>query len=259
MRKFKLWNATETTSYDLSTTSVMVSDVSGLGLSFAHEKKQTSGRTYMVDSFQEFDEIALQVYFGINGNPYTEYKAFADFIISNGSNNFVLEYRYESVVRLADVRVKRLPKTQKDTSNTMNYQLILERLTPWYEKVSTTYNSSTNITITNVHLLPLQLKFTMYGGSGSNVFIYLKNTAGTITYRTISIPIGSIPVSITLVIDSELKKVLSTMAGSTSNGYGLISRANDTFMMVEQGSFRLDIPVLPSGNTVLSYKKWVID
>ena len=266
MRKFKLWNNAESSSINLSGDSIMTTDVTGLGSSFNINTKETEGRKYVIDSFQSFEDITFQVYFGIINNAYVDYKALADFVIANGSLNFVLEYSFNGLTRYCDVRVKRLPKTQKDHTSTMNHTVVLERLTPWYEKVSVTFTNASSTTsfsydhsLSNIHSLPLQIKFLMSGSSGANIFIYLKNVAGTVTYNTISLPLSGIPVSLTISIDSENKKVTRTIGGTTTNGYESISRVYDSFMLINQGSWRLDVPVLPLGTTVISYKKWVID
>ncbi|MDY0386973.1 MAG: phage baseplate protein [Methanolobus sp.] len=260
MRTFKIWNKTETESVELSHTGILTTEVSGLGTKFAIKKNYN--RIY--DTELEFEPISLQLIFGINSNAYEEYQDFLDFIIENGKNNFVLEYKsYDANIRYCEVWIENAPKTQKTEYNVIQEQFTFHRQTPWYEKIIITKTDASIVTITNSHFLPTYAHFTCYGNPISITF-ERKTTLDAVVQKVeidFSDYVGA--GAGTLVLDGENKKALFALDDDEPfSVYDLIDKTGTSFIEIPQGTWKITIPVFDSlvgKNTVLKYKKWVSD
>lgn len=244
MRKFVLWNYNKTQSFDFNTEHAIISDVTGLGIDYAITKQNG-----VVTGFEKsFTDITFLVHFGVNDNPYAVFSEFAGFIGSNGRNKLILEYQANNKTLYCDVWIKTLPKTQKNETGVIAETISFERLTYWYTVVSGTLITSATIVNEVFDLMPINLEII---GATSSFVISLSDGSQICTTRDL---IANEKIS----IDSQSKKVILDTAGVQSNGYNLINKAYNTFLMAAKGTYTLTFTG-SAGQFKYSYNKWVID
>lgn len=255
MRKLKLWNKNKTQSIDLNSNNALVSDVSGLGTNYSiNEINNTVARI-----LPTFDDISMQLYFGIEGNAYSSYKEFMNFIVANGFENFVLEYQPGSAIRYCDVFVRNVPKTQKTNFNVLTETVVLKRISPWYELIEIAAPGeglNFETVIVNNYYLPLKVNLCIDLGFEGMVFPFIvKKSTGEEVFR-IEV---SLITSHTLTIDSEAKEAYytNTTTQEKINAYDSIDHTHESFIILERGSYILQDP---NGTPLtITYKKWVAD
>lgn len=255
MRKLKLWNNNRTQSIDLSTKNYLLSDVSGLGTNYSiNEINSTVGAI-----IPSFEDISLLLYFGIEGNAYSIYKDFMDFIVANGFKNFVLEYQPGASKRYCDVFVRNVPKTQKTNYNVLSETVVLKRISPWYEFVEIVAPGeglSFETAIVNNYYLPLNVNlYVELGFEGMAFpFIVTKNTGEEVLRIEVTLK-----TSHSLTINSETKEAYytNTITQEKINAYDSIDHTHESFIILERGNYNLQDP---NGTPLtLTYKKWVAD
>lgn len=253
MRQFKLWNSTKTSSFDFTVMKCIISDVSGLGLSF---KSVINNRT-LVDHQREFDEVSLLVNFGVGANAYSTFNSFANFIASNGLNSFVLEYAANDRTVYADVWLKRIPKSQKTQFNILSETVQFTRMSHWYQLVTGEVPVSPGYAeIVNDFFEEIKIHLTIRSGTTNDFRVISKDLSG----QTVSEII--VPTQIllgTLTLDAEAKYVDRFTGGVHSNGYNLVSREGDTFLILEKGTYRISTNNAATNQPLYTFKKWVID
>ena len=253
MRQFKLWNAKQTEAFDFAIQGCLITEVSGLGLSFT----TTLNNRAVVEHEREFDEIALLTNFGINANAYTAFNQFAAFVAANGRNKMVLEYTVNDRTVYADVWLKRMPKSQKTAYNILSETLLFTRVSYWYQIVSGTIPAAPAYQeIIHTFFEDLLVDLTIRASTPDDFRVITKNPAGD-TLSQIIIPTQI--VGGTLTLNAEEKYVDRYTALVHSNGYNLVSREGDTFLVLTQGTYRISTNVAVTNQPLFTYKKWVID
>lgn len=250
MRQFKLWNSKRTEAFDFTSSGCLITDVADLGIRF----QTTIANSVVVDYKKEFEDITLKVNFGINTNPYTIFSTFASFVASNGRNPFVLEYSVNQKTLYTDVWMKQIPKSQKTSFNILTETLVFTRISYWYTIVSGNL-TTTSITINNSVMDDIAVNIIIQGVTSSNFKVVLSKTSTILSEIKL---INELSLTQTLIINSEQKTVVLEDSGISSNGYNLINRLTDTFIIVPSGSYTLST-VGTAGLSTFSYKKWVID
>lgn len=251
MRQFKIWNASRTLSFDFVGQGCIITDVSGLGIGFNPILQNKT----VVDFESNFDEVSLQVTFGIETNPYTVFNNFANFIANNGKNNLVLEYSVNGRTIFCDVWVKNLQKSQKTVFNVLQERISFVRITYWYQiETGVLPTHPTELSITNNVLDDIPVSLEIMGPSTSDFGITLYMGSNIASEVKLTIDLSSTQ---SILIDSESKKVTLVSSGVKSNAYNAINHSKDTFIQVPMGTFGLT----KTTSVVVNYsiKKWVID
>ena len=283
MRQFKLLSYDETKSFSLFDKSTIVTDVDGLGTNFELTKSEGADRYYISDMYADFDNITFLIYFGVNGNTYKDYNDLLSFIALNGKNKLILEYNVDGDIKYCDIWLKTAPKTQKDTTGTMNSKFVFERLSPWYTKV--TVNFSLQLEYREV-TFPLDVPIPFSGTMAVSDFV-INNTFFE-DYTLDIIITGPLTHDLTLTLEDQngtlkskvvVKKRLKegdwfringdenkiTYYDSeqllTSNGYNDVDHVYDSFIVVPSGKHTLNVD-LQGGDTcqiTVAYKQFVLD
>lgn len=249
MRKLKLWNSDKTLSKNLNSNNYLVSDISGLGSNFNFKKIQNT----IYDFEYEFDPISLTINFGINGNAYTDYKSFIDFIAANGKNKLILEYDYNGTPRFCDVFLQAAPKSQKNNFNIISEKFTFIRTTLWYQIIESIVNNFQVINDTNEKY---PVYFTMRENTNESS-VFVKTEQGTIVSEVQLLPFGDDEI----IIDSENKMVkrISYSLMKELNGYDLIKKTKDTFIYVPPGTHILSITNMTHMGFEWKIKRWIND
>lgn len=247
MRKLKLYNAAETASIDFNSKNHLASEITGLGSGFGIQ--EMDGRIYDVST--DFEDITLLVHFGVQGNAYQAYKDFAAFILANGKGELKLEYDYDGNKRYCGVYPKRIPKTQK-SFGVISEQIVLKRLTPWYEKVEEPLTGSPGeaITILNNSPWPIGLVIRVTDMANDVPTTFMMTTPEGHQELTIN-PANTDRI----IIDAEEKRVY--FPGSNSNAYNFIDKRKNTFLIAPSGQSTFSNTSGVVGE--ITYKKWVLD
>lgn len=252
MRQFKIWNANKTQAFDFAANGCIITDVSGLGIGFVIGMQNGS----VVESEKTFEDITLLANFGVKANAYTSFKAFADFIAINGRQKLILEYSVNNRTLFADVWIKSLPKTQKSNFNILSEKLVFQRITYWYETITGSLTSTAAVTIVNV-LDSIPVNFTIGAPVDQGFEVQIKDDFNVIVSRIKTL----VPLTDedNLSFDSENKIVAFKNSGTgiTSNGYNLVDKTHDTFLVIPVGTYKIQTTAAASVTYV--YKKWVID
>ncbi len=251
MRQFKLWNNSKTASFDFNSQGILITDVSGLGISY----NPVESNGVVVNYEKSFEQISLLANFGIKANAYTAFNSLATFISSNGKKSLILEYSVNGRTLYADVWLTRQPKSQKTNFNILSETLLFTRVTHWYQVAEGEVPTApAYLTVENVMDENLELILTIRPTTTANFKITASGTNETVE---ITIP-GAISTG-TLISDAERKVVERVSGGQTTNGYNLISRAGDTFMVLGKGTYQISTNQAPTSPPLVEYKKWVID
>lgn len=255
MRKLKLWNKTKSQSIDLNAKNTLASDVSGLGTNYSINEINSA----IAQILPVFEDINIQLYFGVEGNAYFSYKQFIEFIVSNGFDNFILEYQTGTTARYCDVFIRSVPKTQKTNFNVLTENITLKRITPWYEQVEITAPGDGllfELAISNTYYLPIAVNLHIdLGFEGMEFPFLIKNSDGVEVSRVVVTLKGSNA----LTIDSEKKEAYftNTITQERTNAYDNINHAHESFIILDRGSYTLqDTNGVP---LTIKYKKWVAD
>lgn len=251
MRTFKLWNKFNE-FISLSSDGILVESISGLGLSF-NLILNNSRVSHVAD---KFENIVFDLYFGIKSNAYEKYAALQAFIMENGRNSLKLEYSLGTTTVYADIYLKTLTKSQKTKDNVLYEKITFERTSYWYELATGTIPvGPLHAGIENWSPKDIEVDITLVGSIPDGYTLYLQQTGSSAREVEIVIPNA---ISGTLKILSEEKKVLFTQVMTEVNGYNLISRYKDTFMIVPQGIWELEANLAITNPPTFKYKKWVI-
>lgn len=252
MRQFKLWNKDKTTSFDFTEEGIIITDVAGLGIGYT----PTIIDNVVVNYEKSFDPITLLANFGIKSNAYTAFTNLATFISNNGKNSLILEYSVNGRTAYADVWLTRMPKSQKTNFNILSETLNFTRTTHWYTIEEGEIPASPGyIEVENV--LDDNLEITVVVRAGAPADFRITARVGNDEIVEIIIP-DAINAG-TLTSDAERKVVERFNASQTTNGYNLISREGDTFMVLGKGTYKINTNLEASNQPLYRYKKWVID
>lgn len=253
MRQFKLWNHLKTESFDFVANGCLISDISGLGLSF----KTAINNRVVVGHEREFDEISMLLNFGLQSNAYTSFNGFANFISANGRHPFVLEYSVNGRTLLSDVWIKRVPKSQKTMYNILSEKILFTRISHWYQMESGSIPADPGyVEISNTFFEDLLIDVEIKASTPNDFRIQVKLADDTLISQII-VPTQLIAGTLTLFADDKYVDRFTT--GVHTNGYNLISREGDTFLILEPGTYRISTNSAVTNAPVYTYKKWVID
>lgn len=256
MRQLKLWNKIKTQSIDLNSKNALASDVSGLGTNYSIDEINST----VARILPAFEDITLQIYFGIGGNAYSSYKQFIDFINSNGFDNLILEYQTGATPRYSDVYIRNAPKSQKNNFNVLTETVTLKRITPWYEQIEITAPGDSltfETPLTNNYYLPIAVNLRIDLGFEGQYFPFIIKKSGS--GEEISRVSVLLKGSNSLTIDSEKKVAYftNTSTQEKTNAYDNIDHEHESFIVLERGSYTLQDP--NGVPLIISYKKWVAD
>lgn len=283
MRKFRLLSEDESKSFSLFGNSIVVTDVSGLGINLDIIQNEGANKNYISDVNPNFENISLTIYFGVNGNAYNDYYSLLSFISCNGKKKLILEYSILNDVKYCDVWLKSAPKTQKDTTNTINSTFVFVRSSYWYTKELIGFNLKAEYIGSD---FPLDIPISFTGTSITND-VSISNTFFE-NYPVDILILGPTTKNTTIELIDEknstinkivVKSKLSTndwfringftnkisYYNSTDNkvydGYNMINHVYDSFITVPNGKYRVHADI-SSGDqfvVIVHYKKWRID
>jgi hypothetical protein len=257
MRAFKLWNKNRTAYIDLSHGSIITTDVKGLGSAFNNNIETLIGsgvnRRYTADRQTNFESITLKLVFGVNANPYTDYKAFADFI-GQWFGQFTLEYDVNDRIVYADVEILNIPKSQKTNFNVIEEDIMFDRITPWYQLID---QSGTTIVVNNTHYMSIFpiVRFETFVEPPLNLDVTPVGKIDPI-FRVTS---NHMTLGGAFEFDSENRKIIDEQSdGQRLNGYHHLDHEGYAFPVIPPGSYEVherfkSVPIR------VIYKKWVSD
>lgn len=248
MREFKLWNQGMTNSFSF-TSGVSITDIKGLGLKL--KTTLVEGEVGEIDT--SHDNIQFRLEFGIDENAYTSFTSLANFLASNGKNAFVLEYSVNGLTRYCDVYFLSLSKSEKNTQRLLEEQLVLERRSLWYTIENAVIPvSPSSIQIENPVFVEIQPVITITGATTGSLHIQASGLADLKLNNTLTL-------TQVLTIDTYKKTVILDDGGTESNGYNLLDKTKDSFLMIPQGTYSISIVDGTAASVGMTYKKWVFD
>lgn len=256
MRKFKIYNAAMTSSFDLSDGSTKVSEVSGLGNGYENITANQGGiRKWVIDKKNSLDSLTLTINFGINSNAYTNYTALMNLIQANKKQKLVLEYTVNGNTRYIDVALSKAPKSQMTGAGIITEAFEFEKLTPLYTRVQYTLASQLISNAYYENILP-KIKIT---AATNPLTIKLRRASDNAIVQTVVINrILSSPEYIE--IDSENRSIVYYDGLTVANAYNDIAFGSGKTAFIEipsDANYYLEND--QSVAMIVEYKKWVID
>lgn len=257
MRKIKIYNKDMTVSVQLYSNTILASGISGFG----SKRKLNKIKNKVVGFEEEFENISLELYFGVNGNAYDDYDDLMELINENGAQNLVLGYDYNEDELLCDIHLINAPKTQKDEFNVIVETFVFERVTPWYIAVEEYASSYPFVHIvSNVSSRPIDLIISASLGAGvTDKFVVTKKVDGIEVAR---IQLNDDFTKAEIEIDGEEKTVIHTdwTTLEKTSAYELIDKEYQTFLACETGNTTITMtPLLETPDYYrIAYKKWVV-
>ena len=236
MRKFILWNYNKSSSFDFTSNSIIISDVSGLGVNF----ETTILNGVVADYERTFEDIVLLLNAGVEANAYTKFSLLTTFIAANGKNKFLLEYQFNSKTFYVDVWVARVSKTQLTEFNVLTETMVLKRMTEWYTMLNGIVPLLESGQVEIINPLFAEMPVTLYAQFTTNGSVYIGLYYPSLGSAISAVCITGLAGDI-ISIYSDKKKVTCTNGGVVTNGYNKIIRTQDTFMMVPQGTYKMAI------------------
>lgn len=254
MREFKLHNANMTASFNLSSSSIKATDVSGLGSSYENIIADQSGlRKKMLDKKSNFESITLTIIFGINSNAYTDYANLMNFIVENKKNKFVFEYKVNNSTKYIDVALSKAPKSQKIAGDIISENFEFEKLSPFYSKET---QSTTSLLIENSYfdsILP-KIKIT---SCTNPVLIKLRRAFDDSIVQTVEIN-RAIASPQYFEVDSENRLIVYFDGVVVSSAYNDLTfgGGKTAFIEIPPGNYYIEND--QSVSMMIEYKKWVM-
>lgn len=238
-RTFKLYNYDRSSSFNLASDSIMVTDVEGLGTNVNTSYDASRFKRYVTEMHFEFDDIGLTIAFGIKNNAYVDYNDLMIFINANGNRDLILEYNVRTGantidIKYCNIRLKNAPKTQRDSTNTMILKFAFTRLSPWW--IPRTIPQSSTYVITNNFFEHIPLYLQVYGA----VATFAKVKLATVTAKYEPDQVVKINANIKangyFILDAELKKAELKNPGEVhGNSYDMIDHTGESFIMIPPG------------------------
>ncbi|MFA7367759.1 MAG: hypothetical protein WC008_05560 [Bacilli bacterium] len=133
MRKFHLTNHAKTDTFNLNGEGIYVVDeTAGLGNKKNTSILDTRVRKYVIESFNDFQNISLRLVFGTNNtNAYSKYNSLITFI-RKYQNDLSLGYEANGRLLYTDVQLIDAPKSNKTPFGVFEETFTFNRLTPFY-------------------------------------------------------------------------------------------------------------------------------
>ncbi len=133
MRKFYLTNHAKTDTFNLHGEGIYaVDETTGLGNKKNTSILNTRVRKYVIESFNDFQNISLRLVFGTNNtNAYSKYNSLITFI-KKYQNDLSLGYEANGRLLYTDVQLIDAPKSNKTSFGVFDETFTFNRLTPFY-------------------------------------------------------------------------------------------------------------------------------
>ena len=133
MRKFYLTNHAKTDTFNLNGEGIYaVDETAGLGNKKNTSILDTRVRKYVIESFNDFQNISLRLVFGTNNtNAYSKYNSLMTFIRKH-QNDLSLGYEANGRLLYTDVQLIDAPKSNKTPFGVFDETFVFNRLTPFY-------------------------------------------------------------------------------------------------------------------------------
>ncbi len=133
MRKFYLTNHAKTETFNLHGEGIYaVDETAGLGNKKNTSILDTRVRKYVIESFNDFQNISLRLVFGTNNtNAYSKYNSLITFIRKH-QDDLSLGYEANGRLLYTDVQLIDAPKSNKTPFGVFEETFTFNRLTPFY-------------------------------------------------------------------------------------------------------------------------------
>lgn len=189
MRKFYLTNHAKTETFNLHGEGIYaVDETAGLGNKKNTSILDTRVRKYVIESFNDFQNISLRLVFGTNNtNAYSKYNSLMTFIRKH-QNDLSLGYEANGRLLYTDVQLIDAPKSNKTPFGVFEETFTFNRLTPFYIQ---RYKEGRFITIDNTYYENILPKITLkdavrvapeINAEGINLFYHYNYPSGTNTF-----------------------------------------------------------------------------
>lgn len=186
MRKFYLTNHAKTDTFNLHGEGIYVVDeTAGLGNKKNTSILDTRVRKYVIESFNDFQNISLRLVFGTNNtNAYSKYNSLMTFIRKH-QDDLSLGYEANGRLLYTDVQLIDAPKSNKTPFGVFDETFTFNRLTPFYIHRS---EEGRFITIDNTYYENILPKITLkdavreepkINAEGINLFNHYNYPSGT--------------------------------------------------------------------------------
>ena len=221
---------------------IIPTDPTGLGNKYSLQELNKVVYGHELD----FDNIQLNLVFGIYKNSYQSFNLLMNFLIDN---ECILEYDYGSGIRYVDTRIINAPKTEMEAGKIIRSKFDFKRLTPFY-----TLLQGSSVLVTNTH--DWKLKPIVEGTVNTNtVWIEAENLETSVN-QSVKFDFTSVSKPFNFYYNSETKQIL---INGVNIGYKYIDlTAGKTFIEVPKGD-QHSIYTTGVTNPVVKVKKWVID
>lgn len=285
MRKFILWKADKTISFDLNNERALAVDPTGLGNQFATSYKEATDRKYLTNIKPDFEPIAFKIYFNGDGSSgYENYKKLAQFLTKCGKGELLIEYADGITDKFAKVILKSMPKTEVNADGEMFADCQFERQWYWYEDVAESFALKTAASLLST-TFPLSFPFGFAGSVFINKFeisndfyedapivlsikgeikndirvaILSEDSGQTVAEVALSRGSGE---DTEIIIDADTKKITVTENGETVNGYGLQDPTKQSFLYLPSGKYIITSSVEQddAGEISIAIKRYLLD
>jgi hypothetical protein len=194
----------------------------------------------------DFENINLNLLFGVYKNAYDSYNQLMNFIINNEG---IIAYDYGKGVRYTDIRLIKSPKTELDDGQYLKEKFDFKRLSPFY-----TLEQGSSLTIKNIH--DWDIKPIVSGTVNTNI-VYIEaeeSTSGLL--KAVKFDFTALTKPFDFYYNAETKQIL---INGINNGYQYIDFSYGiSFISLPKDS---EYVIWTTGITspTVKAKKWVID
>ncbi len=189
MRKFYLTNHAKTDTFNLHGEGIYaVDETTGLGNKKNTSILDTRVRKYVIESFNDFQNISLRFVFGTNNtNAYSKYNSLMTFIRKH-QNDLSLGYEANGRLLYTDVQLIDAPKSNKTPFRVFEETFTFNRLTPFYIHrkkegrfiiIENTYYENILPKITLKDAVRIAPEINVEGAEGINFFKHYNYPSGT--------------------------------------------------------------------------------
>lgn len=194
----------------------------------------------------EFDNVQLNLLFGLSRNAYDAFKLLMEFIIDN---ECILEYDYGQGVRYTDVRLINAPKTEMEQGKIIRSKFDFKRITPFYTILQ-------GSTVEVIHTHDWKIKPIVEGTVNTNTVYIEAEDLLTTEMLTVKFDFTSVTKPFDFYYNAETKQIL---INGVNIGYKYIDLAyGKTFLELEK-DIHYEVTTTGITNPVVTIKKWVID
>ena len=237
MRKFILHTLNKTKSFSLNTTSILVTEPTGLGNNFSTNYKDSEKGKHLINVKPEFDPIKFKIYFNADGTSgYVNYKSLLSFLSECGTSKFILEYDDGITDKFCEIVIKSLPKSEISSDNEFAEEFTFERQTYWYEEFEESFSLQKT---QNEQSFPLHFPF----GFAGVVFTKEYNVKNS------------------FFVNAPIKITITDTNGNITNGYGLTDKTKQSFLYLPQGEYIIgsNMKNTDTGAIEINIKKYLFD